>query len=94
MRKLTPSSLELERAADALIQDATLEERQQWLNMRLSKAVFILLEAARMLAFESIESGPEPHKLVQHMAEASLATYLRDELHDYYSGVSEIEQPD
>ena len=92
MRRLTPSSIELEQAADALIQNATLETRQQWLADPLSKAVFVLLEAARMLAFESIEAGPEPHKLVQHMAEASLASYLMDELHNYYSGVTQDEQ--
>lgn len=92
MRRLTPTSLELEQAADVLIRDATLEERQQWLAHRLSKAVFILLEAARMKAFECIEGGPEQHKLVQHMAEASLSSYLIEELHDYYSGVSDSEQ--
>ena len=86
MRRLTPTSLELEQAADVLIRDATLEERQQWLNMRLSKAVFILLEAARMKAFEMIEAGPEQHKMVQYMAEASLSSYLIEELQDYYSG--------
>lgn len=90
MRKLTPSSLELEKAADALIQDATLAERQQWLSQRLSKAVFVLLEAARMKAFESIEAGPENHKLVQYMAEASLASYLMEELHEYYAGVTDV----
>ena len=92
MRRLVPSSLELEQVADVLIQDANLEERQQWLAHKLTKAVFILLEASRMKAFESIEAGPEPHKLPVHMAEAALADYLMDELADYMSGVSESEQ--
>lgn len=92
MRRLTPNSLELEKAADALIRDATTEERQQWLQSRLSKAVFVLLEAARMKAFEAIEEGPEDHKLVQYMAQAQLADYLMDELHDYMTGAEEDEQ--
>jgi hypothetical protein len=87
MRRLTPSALELEKAADVLIADSTLEERQQWLSSRFSKAVFVLLEAARMKAFEMIESGPEHEKLVQFMAQAQLADYLMDELADYMSGV-------
>jgi hypothetical protein len=92
MRRLTPSSLELEKAADALIANAGPEERQQWLANPLSKAVFVLLEAARMKAFELIEGGPEDHKLVQFMAQAQLADYLMDELAAYMKGVELDEQ--
>lgn len=94
MRRLTPSSLELEKAADALIGAAGPEERQQWLTSRLSKAVFILLEASRMKAFEMIEAGPEDHKLSQFMAQAQLADYLMDELAEYMKGASEEDEQD
>lgn len=94
MRKLTPTSSELEKAAEALIYDATLEERQQWLTNKLTRGVFVVLEAARMKAFEAIEEGPEPHKLVQYMAQAQLAAYLTEELDDYYSGASESDEQD
>ena len=92
LRRLTPSSLELEQAADALIQSVSKEDRQRWLADKLTKAVFVILEAARMKAFESIEAGPEPHKLPVFMAEAALADYLMDELADYMSGADEDEQ--
>jgi len=91
VRRLTPNSSELEKAADTLINDCGPEERQQWLASKLTRAVFVVLEAARMKAFEEIEGGPEQHKLVQFMAQAQLAEYLMEELRDYIVGDSEDE---
>lgn len=86
MRRLTPTSLELEKAADALLGSCDPLELHQWQAMRPTRVLFILLEAARMKAFESIEAGPDSEKsLVTFMAQAQLADYLMDELSDYIS---------
>lgn len=80
MRRQIPNSQELEEALEALIGTVGPEDRQFWLTQPLTKATFLFFEYARMLALESAEDGPEPHKLTQFMAQAQLAKEVTEGL--------------
>jgi len=67
----------------SLLSKVESQERTEWLELRCTQAMFLLLEASRMQAIEAIEEGPDPERLKQMAAQSQLASTLIDDLSTY-----------
>lgn len=79
---MIPTSEQLNRLAHQATAELSKEEKRLWFDSPVTQALFVLLEAARMEAYETIEQGATGDILVQHMAQAQLASTLVDSLYN------------
>lgn len=87
MQRLIPTSEQLVKLAQQGVAELSKEERREWYSSPITQALFTLLEASRMEAYETIEQGATGDTLMQHMAQAQFASGLVDSL--YYTLVED-----
>ena len=75
---LVPTSQELERRLDGLLEGVALDERQEWIDHPCTHALVSMFEIVRMRCFEEFEAGVSPEQGYKIAGQASLMSDLNE----------------